>query len=64
MWQLFEVYDWNDLLNIMNENSLAKDDVLFLRQTLVNYRTVYLYALRMPERKKGRKTNGNGDKTK
>lgn len=52
MWQLFEVYDWNDLINIMNENSLAKDDVLFLRQTLVNYRTVCLYALRMPEKKK------------
>lgn len=55
MWQLFEVYDWNDLISIMNENSLAKDDVLFLRQTLVNYRTVYLYALRMPERKKATK---------
>ena len=52
MWQLFEVYDWNDLINIMNENSLTKQDVLFLRQTLVNYRTVYLYALRMPEKKK------------
>lgn len=52
MWKLFEVYDWNDLINIMNENSLTKQDVLQLRQVLINYRTVYLYAVNLPDKKK------------
>lgn len=52
MWKLVEVYDWNDLINIMNENSLTKQDVLQLRQVLINYRTVYLYAVNLPDKKK------------
>lgn len=59
MWQLFEVYDWNDLINIMNENSLTKQDVLQLRQVLINYRTVYLYAVNLPDKKKATRERKN-----
>lgn len=63
MWKLVEVYDWNDLINIMNENSLTKQDVLQLRQVLINYRTVYLYAINLPDKKKAtRERKGKEDR--
>ena len=64
MWKLIEVYDWNDLINIMNENSLTKRDVLQLRQVLINYRTVYLYAVNLPDKKKAtRERKSKEDRT-
>lgn len=64
MWKLVEVYDWNDLINIMNENSLTKQDVLQLRQVLINYRTVYLYAVNLPDKKKAtRERKSKEDRT-
>lgn len=64
MWKLVEVYNWNDLINIMNENSLTKQDVLQLRQVLINYRTVYLYAVNLPDKKKAtRERKSKEDRT-
>lgn len=64
MWKLVEVYDWNDLINIMNENSLTKQDVLQLRQVLINYRSVYLYAVNLPDKKKAtRERKSKEDRT-